>query len=491
MANQEHRDILMQGVEGWNQWRGKNRGIRPDLSGADLNSAKLSDANLSGANLSGATLRGANLIRADLSGADLSGATLRGANLIRADLSSADLSGVKLGNAFLNSADLRYATLRSADLSYATLRSANLSYATLRYATLSGADLSGAGLNSADLSGADLIRADLRGATLIGADLNSAKLNDANLIRADLSGAKLSDADLSGAKLSDADLSGAKLSDADLSDADLRGAKFSGAKLNDANLSGADLSGANLSGADLQRANLSNVVIERTVFADNDLSATRGLEVIMHEGPSHIGIDALVKSKGQIPEWFLRGCGLSDWQIEEAKLYNPNLSNEQINDIQYRIHDLRVSRVFQISPLFISYSHTDSLFVDAIEKRLTEQGVRFWRDVHHAKAGRLENQIDKAIAVNDVVLLILSEHSTNSDWVEHEARRARAKEKQIGKDALCPVALDDSWKTCRWPERLRDQIMEYNILDFSNWQDDVDFQKMFGKLLEGLNLFYK
>ena len=90
-----------------------------------------------------------------------------------------------------------------------------------------------------------------------------------------------------------------------------------------------------------------------------------------------------------------------------------------------------------------------------------------------------------------MVLLILSEHSTNSDWVEHEARKAREKERQSGKDALCPVALDDSWKTCRWPARLREQIMEYNILDFADWHDAAHFHKMFTKLLEGLNLFYK
>jgi len=172
-------------------------------------------------------------------------------------------------------------------------------------------------------------------------------------------------------------------------------------------------------------------------------------------------------------------------------LYDPSLSNEEINNIQYRIHDLRVRRAFQINPLFISYSHADSAFVDAIDALLVEQGIRFWRDVHHASAGRLERLVDHAIHLNDFVLLVLSEHSTQSDWVEHEVRKTREKEKKSGKDALCPVALDDSWKTCRWPERLREQIEEYNILDFSNWHDKASFERMFGKLLEGLNLFYE
>lgn len=330
------------------------------------------------------------------------------------------------------------------------------------------------------------IRPNLWGANFSRADLSYAHLSGANLSRADLRGADFGSATLIDAHLSRADLRGADLNRADLRSADLK----------DADLRGADLRGAYLQGSDFSRAylqdiNLTEAVIARSVFADNDLSATRGLETVKHESPSTISVNTLVNSKGQIPESFLRGCGLSDWQIEDAKLYNPSLSNQEINDIWYRIHDLRVRRTFQINPLFISYSHGDGSFVDTLETHLTKQGVRFWRDIYHGKAGKLEKQIDHAIQVNDVVLIVLSKHSTNSDWVEHEVRRAREKEKQTDKEALCPVALDAAWKTCRWPERLREQIMEYNILDFSNWQDDAYFQKMFGKLLEGLNLFYK
>jgi hypothetical protein len=126
-----------------------------------------------------------------------------------------------------------------------------------------------------------------------------------------------------------------------------------------------------------------------------------------------------------------------------------------------------------------------------MEAYLNRKGVRFWRDVHHSTAGRLERQIDRAIRLNPTVLLALSEHSVKSDWVEHEARLARKLEQETGRDVLCPVALDDSWKDCDWPERLREQIMEYNILDFSDWRDEDNFLRMFGRLLDGLDLFYK
>jgi hypothetical protein len=53
------------------------------------------------------------------------------------------------------------------------------------------------------------------------------------------------------------------------------------------------------------------------------------------------------------------------------------------------------------------------------------------------------------------------------------------------------VALDESWKSGKFPERIMEQITEYNILDFSQWTDDATFDNNFAKLLAGLDLFYK
>ena len=201
--------------------------------------------------------------------------------------------------------------------------------------------------------------------------------------------------------------------------------------------------------------------------------------------------ETIAISKGRIPEVFLRGCGLSDWEIESAKLYNPDLANHEIDEILYRVHDLRATQPLQISPLFISYSHADNAFVEKVEEHLNAKGIRFWRDVHHATAGRLEKQIDRAIRYNPTVLVILSENSVKSDWVQHEVRTARELEKETGRDVLCPVALDASWKESPWPERVMEQVMEYNILDFSEWEDDAEFGKLFKKLIDGLELFYR
>ena len=332
-----------------------------------------------------------------------------------------------------------------------------------------------------DLSSADLSRHHLSGALL----------NKANLSRANFELTYFTGADLSEANLTGTALVGAYLGRANLSRGQLREAILRGADLTETNLTHAHLRDTDFRGASLDKTNLAGAELNLTIFGNSNLSEAAGLENVAHTGPSSISIDALPLSKGKIPESFLRGCGLSDLDIEYAKLFNPELNNEGINKILYRIYDLRATQALQISPLFISYSHNDAPFVDKIENHLNKKGIRFWRDVHDATAGRLEKQIDRAMRLKPTVLLILSERSVISDWVEHEVRAARDLEKEMGRDILCPIALDDSWKKSPWPKRLMEQVMEYNILDFSAWEDNRRFEAIFRKLIDGLQLFYK
>ncbi len=106
MANQNHLDLLKQGVEIWNQWKFRHPFPYVDLNGADLqgidlNNAELRNINLSSANLRDADLSNADLFEADLSGADLRGAKLRSADLYKTNLSSAKLNGADFSKARL------------------------------------------------------------------------------------------------------------------------------------------------------------------------------------------------------------------------------------------------------------------------------------------------------------------------------------------------------------------------------------------------------
>jgi uncharacterized protein YjbI with pentapeptide repeats len=366
--------------------------------------------------------------------------------------------------------------LSGADFSGADLNGANLSRANLREAVLKDTDLREANLSRAKLGGANL-----GGARLVGADLTFAYLDNANLTEADLREADLGEADLVGAILKEAKLGGANLGGTDLNVADLR----------EADLREADLSGAYLEYTNLEDAKLIGVIFGATTIAHVNLSKVDRLEKSRHISPSNISTSTIQLSLGKIPETFLRGCGISDLDIEYANLYNPDLSNHEIDEILYKIRHLRAQQPLQISPLFISYSKADSKFVDKVVAQFNHRGIRFWRDVHHATAGPLKKEIDRAIRYNQTVLLVLSENSIESDWVQYEVRFAQDLEKGTERHVLCPVALDDSWKSSPWPKGIMEQVMEYNILDFSKWEDEGEFKNQFGKLIDGLDLFYK
>jgi hypothetical protein len=166
MVDAMHIDILYEGVEAWNEWRRKNPGERPkltgedlsemDLTGANLGEADLTDAELFQTDLTEANLKMAVFRRADLSGANLSGAALYKAELADACLIEANLTGANLGSANFSGADLRGTTLRGADLDEADLTAANLNEADLTGSNLSRADITGADLRNANLAATNL-----------------------------------------------------------------------------------------------------------------------------------------------------------------------------------------------------------------------------------------------------------------------------------------------------------------------------------------------
>jgi uncharacterized protein YjbI with pentapeptide repeats len=348
----------------------------------------------------------------------------------------------------------------------------DLSRADLRWANLRRG-----GLNSASLDGADLSRADLRWANLIDTYLPLADLSDADLRWAGLSssclrGANLSQADLSRTDLSRADLGranlrGACLLSADLSGAGLREANLREADLSDALLGRADLSQADLRQADLSQADLREAQFWETIVSNVDLSTCKNLDTIRHGGPSPIDIRTLQLS-GQLPLAFLRGVGLPDNLID----YLPSL----------------LGRAIQHYSCFISYSSKDEDFANRLHADLQNKGVRCWFAPDDMKIGaKIRDTIDDAIRLRDKVLLVLSEASIASDWVEDEVDKAFEEERQRGGVVLFPVRVDDGVMETKeaWASKLR---RSRNIGDFRGWKDHDAYQKALQRVLRDLQI---
>jgi uncharacterized protein YjbI with pentapeptide repeats len=362
------------------------------------------------------------------------------------------------------------------DLSGVDLSDTNLSNADLSDLDFSGADLSRTVLSDAVLSMTDLSRTDLSFADLSNADISGGDLTYSDFSNSDLSGSNLSFSKLSGVNLSNADLSGADLSEADLQRANLNAANLSKVILSQTNCSYADLTGANLSYSGLEydvflRAKLnctdvSYAQISWTIFADVDLSNVIGLDSLVHFGPSSVGIDTIYKSKRNIPEVFLRGCGLPD----EFIAYIPSL----------------IGKGIEYYSCFISYSHRDEDFAKRLHNDLQAKGVRCWFAPHDMKIGdKIRPIVDDSIRLHDKLLLILSEHSVQSNWVEHEVEHALDLETERKKTVLFPVRIDEAIMESKtgWAGNVKRQR---HMGDFTKWKQHDTYQAAFDRLLRDL-----
>lgn len=371
----------------------------------------------------------------------------------------------------------------------------NLMGADLILADLWEADLAEVNLRKADLTEANLRRANLADANLVGAHLMGTYLTDADLRRANLTDANLVGAHLMRAYLTRVDLVGAHLMRAHLTKAVLAGANLTEADLTEADLTGTDLTGANLEETVLTETNFNQCSLGYSTLANIDFSACKGLERVDHNGPSHISTSTIHKSKGKIPIKFLRGCGLSDLDIEYAKLANPDLTEKEITDITYKIHELRTTGAgVHYFSVFISYSFSDQEFAAKVHSDLQNSGVRCWFAPHDIQGGKkIHEQIDTAIQAHDRLLLILSEKSMNSEWVKTEIANARQKELSEKRQVLFPISIVGFEQIKQWKNFDADtgkdsarEIREYFIPDFSNWKDDTAYQSGFNRLLQDL-----
>jgi hypothetical protein len=331
----------------------------------------------------------------------------------------------------------------------------------LRGAKLQDTDLETVNLNGADLRNADLRWTRLRLADIDSADLSGATLGGANLTEAQISGSNLQGAALQEAILRNANLSWTTIMNANLDEADLKYAF-----LDEADLSYSNLYGVSFAGAMLRETKFTESLIGTTEFANVDLSQARGLETVRHIGPSTVGIDTIYLSKGNFPEVFLRKAGVPE------------------NFITYM-------RSFAAAPLdyyscFISYSHINEKFVQRLYADLQARNVRCWYAPEDLKIGdKFRQRIDEAIRIYDKLLVVLSENSIQSSWVEDEVEGALEKERQQNKLALFPVRLDNAvMKTDQaWAANLR---RTRHIADFTKWKSHDSYQSAFKRLLRDL-----
>jgi hypothetical protein len=145
-----------------------------------------------------------------------------------------------------------------------------------------------------------------------------------------------------------------------------------------------------------------------------------------------------------------------------------------------------IGKVIEFYSCFISYSSKNQECAERLHADLQDKGVRCWFAPEDLKIGdKFRQRIDESIKLHDKLLLILSEQSISSPWVEAEVESAVEREHREKRLVLFPVRIDDAVMDSdeAWAASLRRMR---HIGDFRGWKKHDDYQKAFDRLLRDL-----
>lgn len=128
--------------------------------------------------------------------------------------------------------------------------------------------------------------------------------------------------------------------------------------------------------------------------------------------------------------------------------------------------------------VFISYSTKDKPFAKKLESFLSSVGVDAWLDEKRLKVGdSLIEKISEAIDESNYIVAVLSKSSVNSKWFQNELLWALTKERQLRKDLVLPVVIEE----CEIPSFLKDKY----FIDFGSSES---FLESINKLVDKLEI---
>jgi len=120
--------------------------------------------------------------------------------------------------------------------------------------------------------------------------------------------------------------------------------------------------------------------------------------------------------------------------------------------------------------VFISYSHQDKDFVTALAANLVRRNVHIWLDTWEINVGdSLLNKVQLALEQASAIIVVLSETSVKSNWVNKELNSGLMRELEEKRVIILPVLVDN----CTIPLFLKEKKYADFRLNFDEGLENV------------------
>ncbi len=122
--------------------------------------------------------------------------------------------------------------------------------------------------------------------------------------------------------------------------------------------------------------------------------------------------------------------------------------------------DLNAPAATKPATIFLSYARADRAIAERLKDALKNAGFEVWWDALIEGGAQFTQSIDAALNAADVVVVLWTQASVQSDWVRDEAGRGRDRKR------LVPVALDGTAPPLGF--------QQYHAIDLSAWRGHGD-----------------
>lgn len=209
-------------------------------------------------------------------------------------------------------------------------------------------------------------------------------------------------------------------------------------------------------------------VLDVAVVYFGDFFLAKGYYLIPHEFLRPVTTDDLMKRRGELHNLCGRFARIKDPELD----LEPAEEDAYLRELHYvdsilvdRMIQARYSNAEKAMKIFISHSSKDKPFARWIGTDLKAAGHSPWLDEWAIKVGEsIPAKISEGIKDADFVIVILSSHAVNSNWVEREWQNKYWDEVSKGKIQVLPVL----YKDCEIPELLKTK----RYADFRNSYND-------------------